>query len=48
MKRTSQSGMIIVARFHLTIKKQLLTDEIEHDAGDARRDDYNCEIPCGH
>jgi len=24
----------------------LKTDEIEHDASDTQRDDYNCEIPC--
>ncbi|WP_158861262.1 DNA damage-inducible protein D [Lunatibacter salilacus] len=30
------------------LQRKLEGDEIEHDAGDARRDDYNCEIPCGH
>ncbi len=36
------------ARFHLTIKKQLQTDEIEQDENVTLWEDYQkCEIPCG-
>ena len=31
MTKISHKEIIVVARFHLTSKKQLYTDEIEHD-----------------
>ena len=40
MTNTSHSGMIIIARFHLTSEKKLKTDEIEHDENVTHCDDY--------